>query len=352
MRSLLDVPNSRNATCLLADWVEMSTLFRDDRSISSEDLVRALVQGSNAPIDESEDEEDSPPQPSERITHTARGKASAVFHELGNRQESIGADSTNGPTCAYPFEVDGDLLRLRAEPKDWSNAEKLYFFLLTISRASMESASRSLAGIDPTKVFERLCADVLRNFWGGASPHSNSFIMGTATSGHATRSFPELIGDLCKYLPEAVGWKEGAPSPGAGDGGLDLVVWRRFSDDRSGSLIGFAQCKTGDGWRQHLGRHHPGAVSSLFFKKAFVIDPLPVYMVPCRVDSGEWDNVLREHRGLVFDRCRIAQYGTSISPSILRDCKSWFYEALRREVTTYNKRTTIAMPRVSSKKRT
>lgn len=61
-----------------------------------------------------------------------------------------------------------------------SNIACLYWFLLLISRISMESTSRVLKSIDPTKVFESLCADVLASFWAVDGPHSGTFIFGTA----------------------------------------------------------------------------------------------------------------------------------------------------------------------------
>ena len=44
MRSMLDLSFRREAISNLADWVEAGTLFRADRSVSNEDLVRALVR--------------------------------------------------------------------------------------------------------------------------------------------------------------------------------------------------------------------------------------------------------------------------------------------------------------------
>jgi len=334
MRSMLDLSSRREAVSNLADWVEAGTLFRDDRSVSNEDLVRALVREDIGDGDE-EYEEDLP---ATKAGDAARLTASRVFMELGDRQNAIGREQDSSLVPAYPFELDGDVLRLRADPGDCSQTELLYLFLLAVTRASMESISRSLAGINPTLLFERLCGDVLREFWKGGDAFSDSFIVGTSHHASERRRFPQLIGDLCERLREGGGWKDGARSPRAGDGGLDLVVWRRFSDRRPGSLVGFAQCKTGDHWRDHLGRHNPRSVCGRFLRQSLAIDPIAIYMVPCRVDREDWENSLREHRGLLFDRVRIAQYGVSVSDESIRQCRRWFEAAVSRERTDLHKR--------------
>jgi hypothetical protein len=140
-----------------------------------------------------------------------------------------------------------------------------------------------------------------------------------------------MINAIAKNIHEGVGWKKGARSPGAGDGGLDLAVWRRFHDKRAGGLVGFAQCKTGESWRQHLGNKNPHSISHKYFKVPFVVEPLAIYMVPCRVDHDEWDNLMREHRGLLFDRCRITTFGTRLTDEIIANCGTWLEAAIDRE---------------------
>jgi hypothetical protein len=316
MRSLLEVSSTTDHTVDLADWVEISTFFNDDRSVSKEDLVRALVRaGGN------------------RAEDVSREKASEAFEELSNRSEAMAQVGDLIPAAAYPFEVDGDLLTLMADPLDADGSGLVYTFLLAITRASMESTSRQLKGIDPTLVFEEVCAESICEFWGGRSKHSNVFVTGTsnkAVAGGKGR-FKRIINDLSEHLHEGGGWKLGAKSPGAGDGGLDFAVWRGCGDKRPGGLIGFAQCKSGDHWRTHLGRHNPRSVCQRFFRTRFVLPPLPIYMVPCRVSLDEWEHVMDQHSGILFDRCRIAHFGTRLAPGVLDGCKTWLRTAIDRE---------------------
>ena len=202
----------------------------------------------------------------------------------------------------------------------------MYLFLLAITRGNMHSTHRALKGIDPTKVFEKLCGDVLMNFWGGRSTFSDVLIVGTAR-GNGRRHFPTEIEILCNKLGEGVGWKKGARSPGAGDGSLDIAAWRRFPDKRRGGLVGFAQCKTGIHWREHLTKLIPEAFCGNYMREPLLLAPLAMYMVPCRVEHDRWDSDVRLG-GLLFDRCRITQYATDIPKERRDECRVWLDAAL------------------------
>ncbi|MDA1313926.1 MAG: hypothetical protein O2968_11365 [Acidobacteria bacterium] len=192
-------------------------------------------------------------------------------------------------------------------------------------------AQRKLEGLDPTVIFERLCADILLNFWGGPSELSGAMVFGTARERASHNSkFESNIEHLCSSLREGRGWKTGARKPGAGDGKLDIVVWRVFSDGRSGGLVGFGQCKTGVHWKTHLTRLRPRGFCQKYFQKPLAIDPIGVYMVPHRVEGSEWDDHTGE-AGLLLDRCRLVQYGYNISKDVFGDCKIWLAAALKRQ---------------------
>lgn len=319
MRSLLEISANLDTTLELADWVEISAFFHDDRSVSEEDLVRALLRAGGG---------------SRKAEEQAREKAAEAFRELSTRENAIGNALNVNPQSAYPYEIDGSLLTLHVDPFSRSNPGLLYAFLLAITRASMDSTERRFKGIDPTALFEELCADVLCRFWGGPSELSGVMVMGTSNRDFppkTRRRFEKLIGKLTERLEEIGGWKNGVKGPGAGDGGLDLAVWRTFRDKRPGSLIGFAQCKTGEHWRQHLGKHNPRSICQKFFRNPFVLSPLPIYMVPCRVSLEEWEHVMEQHVGLLFDRCRIANFGTHLAAETIGRCATWLAAALKEQ---------------------
>lgn len=312
--NLLTVPSPEADDRLvnLADWVEIKALLDADGNASREDLARALMRAYS--MDGT----------------AAKTLAGDVFKELIDRQDSCVPLPARGRDWEYPFTVNDttSLLSLRTKPN--SKRGLLYTFLLVVSRADMD-AQRKLEGLDPTVLFEQLCADILLNFWGGANEQTGALVFGTAKTKTLTnRKFEDNINNLCTTLKEGRGLKDGAKAPGAGDGKLDIVVWRIFSDGRAGGLVGFGQCKTGIHWKTHLTKLVPRNFCGDYFKEPLILDPIRVYMVPHRVDAALWDSHTRAG-GLLLDRCRLVQYGFDISKEVFANCKKWLDAALERQ---------------------
>jgi len=288
-----------------ADWVELATLLAADGNTSQDDFARAH--------------------------HRARGRvrqdrsrehAHDVFHELADRLSSCGDQAETG----YPFTMSDDDMLLSRVSDHAHSRYRIYKFLLLVTRAGMGAKDRTQAGIDATKVFERLCADVLCAFW-GTNGHCGTKILGTASEDRSDDGFEGEINKLCRSLCEGGGWKKGARKPGGGDGGLDIAVWRRFADKREGALVGFAQCKTGDYWRKNRTQLQPRAFCSEYMTDSLILDPIRIYMVPHRVSNVRWASDTRL-AGLIVDRCRIVEYSTSISKKNLDDSKKWMTAVL------------------------
>jgi len=307
-------PDAEDGLVNLADWVEVKALLAEDGNASQEDLTRALEQAHS--LDQEE----------------AKALAGDVFKELLDRQDACIPLPGKGRSWGYPFTLSGTrtLLEVRPSRKASAKAGLLYKFLLVTTRADMDR-QRHLEDLDPTVLFEQLCADILLNFWGGDSAQSGSMVFGTArTKAEGNQRFRANIETLCATLREGRGLKAGAKVPGGGDGRLDIVVWRVFSDGRTGGLIGFGQCKTGIHWRDHLEKLVPRNFCGNYLAQPLILDPVRVYMVPHRVESSGWDANSRAG-GLLFDRCRIVQYGYEISKDVFLNCKKWLDAALKRQ---------------------
>lgn len=314
--NLLTVPSPEADDRLvsLADWVEMKALLDSDGNASQEDLTRALVRAYSME------------------TQSAKALAGDVFKELLDRQDSCVPLPGKGVVWEYPFTLNksASLLSLRAKIGGQSSRGLVYCFLLVVSRADMD-ARRNLESLDPTVLFEQLCADILLNFWGGANAHTSALVFGTArTKNENSRRFGANINRLCTSLREGRGLKDKAKVPGAGDGKLDVVVWRVFSDGRAGGLVGFGQCKTGIHWKTDLTKLVPRNFCRDYFKEPLILDPIRIYMVPNRVDANAW-NSHTGAGGLLLDRCRLAQYAYDISKPVFRDCRTWLDAALKRQ---------------------
>ena len=323
---VLPSPETQDANITIADWVELSALFSADGGTSREDVVRALRRDTG-------------------LTDTrAQELANDVFRELSDRAKSAAVEDAL-PIATYPFRLERSDTHLKLNElgpsRRWDRGF-IYTFLLTMTRSSMSSRNRTHAGVDPTKVFERLCADVLGTFWGGMPPYSGSMVFGTSSNNStAARTFKSKIETLCTTLGEGGGWREGAIPPGGGDGKLDVVAWRKFRDGRQGGLIGFAQCKTGLGWDNHLTTLQPKAFCRKFMKQPLVLEPVRVYMVPNRIGSHVWENHT-DNAGLLFDRCRIVQYAESIDNQVLIQARKWMDAVVKQQQLGMSKLRTIS----------
>jgi hypothetical protein len=316
MTNLLKVPSpdADDRLVTLADWVEMKALLEPDGNASQEDLARAVSRAYST------------------SETNSKGLAADVFKELSDRLSSCVPLQGMGRTWEYPFVLNdnANLLSMRAPLTARSRAGIVYLFLLAASRADMD-VQRKLDGLDAATLFEQLCADVLINFWGGRSELSGSLIFGTARKKAShNHKFQSNIEHLCVTLREGRGMKPSAKLPGAGDGKLDIVVWRVFSDGRSGGLVGFGQCKTGIHWKSHLTKLQPRSFCHKYLQQPLIIDPIRVYMVPHRVDEAQWNDHSTEG-GLLLDRCRLVQYGYKISTDVFDNCRQWLDAALRRQ---------------------
>lgn len=313
MQRLVDVPSASAPSVELADWVELTALFSKDGNTSQEDLARALRRPSSLTEDE------------------ARELAEDAFDEIADRQRTL-AWSSSGRRKLYPFKLasGGEVLQSNFAGIEKERNAIVYVFMLAISRWSMHAEKRRLKNIDPTATFERICGDALLSYWGGRGPFASGLTIGTS-AGRTKKTFPKLIEDLCSGLREGLGWKKDAKSPGAGDGGLDIAVWRHFCDTRAGRIVAFAQCKTGVHWDADIGKLTPRAFCNNYFQKGLVLDPIPVYMVPNRIEARDWDRHTDQCRGILLDRCRISQFAADAKDAAIAECRTWLKEAFKKK---------------------
>ena len=318
MSELLWVATGDDEVVGHADWVEVHAMFKADQSASREDLSRAIHRAGTAGVRARATED------------RARDLADQAFAELSDRASALGT-SGRRRFLQYPFELVENDQVLRFRPLARSRPFErglLYLFLLAITRHSMDTTKRVCADIDPTKLFERVCAEVLFGFWGGADDRCGKLIVGTARRKEGDHPFPTSVSTLCRLLKEGGEWKKDARSPGAGDAGLDVAVWRRFRDERPGSLVGFAQCKTGENWRRDLAKLRPRAFCGNYMTQPLLIDPQAIYMVPCRINRDRWSEDTRKSEAILFDRCRLVEYGHAIGLENRNDCNEWLDKAV------------------------
>ncbi len=320
MSSLDFVPKSHiDNLSQIADFIELECLRRTDRNVSLLDIDRIIRRGAD-----NADEGDS------RIGDTPQAIVEA-FDEISDRQRACGANS-------YPYGflgTQGDLVEIRPFPRRGKIDKRLiYIFLLLATRMNMKY-ERIQADDDATKIFENLCMEVAERFWGGPAENVDSMLFGTGSlTSPGTlerRSFRGQINELCKRMGEGISFEE-APNTRSKkqDDCLDIVVWRKFADSRSGQLIGFGQCKTGKSWNEHLGRLDPQKFCQKWMRKGPAVDPLQLFFLAERVPSRTWYNHC-VNAGILFDRCRIVEYADKVSAGTAARMKSWTLAALNSQ---------------------
>lgn len=293
-----------------ADFLELECLRQSDRNASGSDLAAALGR-----VD------DDLPEERSRSDVRMENIAEEAFSELVYREQQSG-----GGPHVYPFSVteSAKLLQFTGTKGNWG----LYLFMLFATRMNMKN-DRVQGGIDGTALFEEICCEVAKNYWG---ERADGMVFGTArrTGTSEVGSFPDAVNDLCKRLQEGVEYYEHSGSrPAAQDGNLDVVVWKHFTDGKHGKLVGFGQCKTGTHWKNGLFEMVPTGFCRKWVRTEPVVEPVRLYFMTSRLRHSEWYNCSVDG-GILFDRCRILDYAPKMAT--LKDrWQTWTRAAMKSQ---------------------
>jgi hypothetical protein len=263
----------------IADFWEVECLKRPDKSASI--LTVRKARGIGDDIQEPDDDEHD-----FELEETDQ----QIVEELDRR--------TKGCKGTYPFKLKGKGEKLRLTPLE-GQQEFAYLYLLAATRLNM-SQHRVHDGIDGARLFEEICAVVLRNYFGS---RSKSVVFGTGANG----GFHDKLEGLCKEVTEMTllplfRSKTYAPQ----DDDLDVVAWIPFSDGMASNLICFAQSKTGTHWEEATSELNVSAFLKRWVSTQPALDPIKAFMICDSVIAQDFRN--RAVTNLLFDRCRIAEY--------------------------------------------
>lgn len=291
-----------------ADYLEFECLRQSDGNASGADLIAALKR-----IDDD--------LPEKRATSDERYEAivDAAFTELKHRSEHCGNSH-----YTYPFKVSDDhqLLDFKKRPKRYS----FYLYMLLATRLDMQT-HRVQAGINGTELFERVCCEVAKSYWG---EDADGLVFGTArrTPASEVGNFQAAVDDLCTQMSEGVRFHAHSNHmPAAQDGNLDVVVWKSFSDNRHGKIIGFGQCKTGTHWARNVFDLVPEKFCQKWVLTQPVVPPVRLYFIASRVRNTEWFDSCVD-AGVLFDRCRILDYAPKM-PALEAEWEAWVLSAMK-----------------------
>lgn len=282
------VPSIQAGPIEHADYLELECLRQSDRNASGGDIAAALGR-----VD------DDLPENRDGSDVQTENFVQEAFGELEYRVQHCGS----GPH-PYPFTVNGKglLLEFTGRRNNWG----LYLFLLFATRMNMRD-EKVQAGIDGTALFEEICCEVAKNYWG---ERAGGMVFGTArrSEGSEVGAFPAAVSAMCDHLGECGEYfPHSGHQPQAQDGNLDVVVWKNFSDGKVGKLIGFGQCKTGTHWKNGLFEMVPSGFCRKWVRSQPIVEPVRLFFMTSRVQHREWYDCSVDG-GVLFDRCRILDY--------------------------------------------
>lgn len=263
----VDLPEVEDSYAM-ADWIEVMMFVSKKQKISRAQLSDALV----ALIGSTPQELEVP--------------IGLLLKEVGRRRQIAGH--------GYPFILENNIIKIDTE----SNPE-FYKFLLLISLNGPLRLEKRYKEIDET--FDRVVGEAARGYLGEGT---KTLRFGWPPSDGRPTNFLKALDWLSVKTGIPVGI--GLPALRTKDGGVDVVVWKPFADNRTAFVVALIQCTIQANWFPKsrdivddvwLNRVDTGRSALISLAVPFVIPK----------NFTKWDD-LRRTVNLVFDRLRLSQW--------------------------------------------
>jgi len=298
------IPSFRDDVSDIVDFFESECLKSEWGRTSFVSIHRAIALG---------DDEVEPSGIEDENDIFLNKRFDEVCGEIQRRKEACGG--------RYPFTLkeSGYVLNLELPIDDWITVS--YAYLLFATRMNMLK-DRVQGEIDGTLLFEKLSADVAKNYWG---ERADSFPFGTSMPGN----FPHKVDELCSKIGEGQGfYNRNKSKPTEKDGKLDVVVWKSFEDKNTAKLIGFGQCKTGTHWENTITQLQPASFCQSWFQDMPAVHPVRLFFISDSFPLEQWYSIASSS-GIIFDRFRIMDFLSAPSEEPLEnEIRTWVRTAL------------------------
>ncbi len=298
-------PRKRDATHLMADFVELLCLANPDGGVGLDEAVTAVYRGSEFEAERDSETGEDP--------IAERGGDGLNDHHLTRGADwfSLMAHRQNSLPSFYPFCVeDGDYVTCEY---DLTEHHLLYIFFLLCSNLRVVSRrSRNLF----TNNFETISAKAFESYLPGFTVHQ--FGISRSGGGHYSNKLAEAIGQLAEYLHERNISEPGQfAKKNSGDGGLDLVAFKHPCENENlpGSLVCFAQCACGpDNWER---KQYESSHGNWKNRINFMHRPANFMFTPVcfRDNDGKWIRKDKIMDSILMDRPRLLQLVDNNIPS-------------------------------------
>lgn len=297
-----DTPTANPTNSELADFLEIECLksYEHSFSITEAAQLMGIIDDESTPANEEEE-------------------------NLDSLKEALGLieDRKRWTKNYYPFVAGSTSVGINEDCDDLHRI--LYTFLLLATRERM-SVNRLVGEIDGALLFERLGSYILRNFFGN---HSKSFVFGTGCN--VNESFLDKLRRMFNEFNEKGYSVTNHPiNSHRKDGGIDIVTYIPFEDQRQGHFVAFAQCKTGTSWEQYLSSLQPTILDD-YIQPSLVSKPYILFLIADDCQKDDWNTKVRSTQGIIFDRCRIMSYiPQDIDRNLLQEISTWNNAVLQR----------------------
>lgn len=294
---MFNIENIHYPIYILADFLEYQALIRGKCALSD---LRSLLSASEDELDIGSIEEGD-----DKVLN----KLQEALLYCSRRREEFND---------YPFIVNEQSISLSSTISD---KELLYLFLLLVNRMNMQR-ERIQGGKNATELFEYLCCLDALNYFG---ERAKCEVFGTAEVG----KFEEKVNNLLEKLHIRGFYKQ--PLGGTEqqkDGGVDIVAWIPFNDNKDSQLIALGQCKTGSNWELLMNKID---FFDNFSSERPFVDPVYMFFVSEDFGSYKWEQRSRAC-GLLFDRKRVLEFAPAnikeLRPMLYGDIQTWVFAAI------------------------
>lgn len=284
---------SNVSTDFLADWLEANLLFAES-SVAKSDVVDMLLEYHICP------------EGGQDLAHEI---AVDGWSELDRRKRWGGIPSSVSIGSA------------RIEALDSWETTPIWAFLVLLSMRKIypkwaeDHQDHAVRGDLFEKVVETICPALL--------PGWTSFRTGWSPDG--ATEIQKIVAELCTRL-----WVKGATdleewvTPTTKDGGLDIVCYREFEDEREALPTFLLQCASGKNWRDKIDT--PSASRWQKYLNA-AVRPSTGIVAPFVIEAGELRRAALDGQVVVFDRLRILSAAmaarTTLPEDLLAELLDW-----------------------------
>ncbi len=287
------VGRSNVKTNYLGDWLEACSLF-DGPDVSRSDVVDMLIEGQICDADDQD------------LAHQIVEEG---WSELARRQRwgGVPVGTTVGATRVETLQNwEDDLIRS-------------FFLYLSLVRIYPEWAKGYYDHVRQGDLFERVCEAICPHLLPGWETYRAGW------SPDDTKNIPDIVEQLISRIfvkgsADLERWLSGDEN----DGGLDIVCYRPFKDEREAMPVYFLQCASGKNWREKVQTPSPEYWKTIL--DAAVL-PSTGILAPFVIEDQQLRIASLVGQTIVFDRLRLmsaVQEGAIMLDGNLRDeLKDW-----------------------------